>query len=379
MSEAGPPPGPPPEPPPDPEYPAPEFLPDDDAFAEPRAESRLRAWFGDAWPFFAGGVLVVATLAAVHVLLHPRHGGSGGAAEAPATVTVDEVSLQSEPTPEAAALAKLSAGQRVMVRSESARWIEVEVDGRRGFLPSESVERDSDRDARDRRAKTLLAFAPVYGVVAEDADVVLAPYPLAARGGRLTRGSVIAIHSVDHSFFAFADKKWGVAFVDSARVDLVPPDPREPAVTPEKVRPLKDLTVVDLAAEPPPDEDLSDLAEGGAPAPPPGVSAPALAIPSEPAPGLVESPSVLTRVDPTYPDAARRAGIEGTVELEVSIDATGKVTDVEVARGLPFGLSESAVEAVRRWTWKPARTASGPVASRKTVRVRFVTRLEGEP
>lgn len=377
MSEAGPPAGLPPEPP-DPEYPSPEFLPADDTFAEPRPESRLRAWLGDAWPFFAAGVLVVATLAAVYVLLHPRHVGPGAAEAAPATVTVDEASLRSEPTPGAATIAKLSAGQRVKVRSEAARWVEVEADGRRGFLPSESVERDSDRDARDRRAKTLLAFAPVYGVVAEDADVVLAPYPLAARGGRLSRGAVIAIHSVDHSYFAFADKKWGVAFVDSARVDLVPPDPREPAITPEKVRPLKDLTVVDLAAEPPPDEDLSDLSEGAGTAPPAGAPAGAPAIPPEPAPGLLESPSVLTRVDPTYPDAARRAGIEGTVELEVSIDASGKVTDVEVARGLPFGLSESAVDAVRRWTWKPARTASGPVASRKTVRVRFALRIDGE-
>jgi len=379
MSEAGPPSGPPPEPPPDPEYPSPEFLPPDGAFEEPRPESRWRVWFGGAWPFFAAAALVAATLAAVYVLLHPRHGGPGGGAEgAPATVTVEEVSLQSEASPKAAAIAPLSAGQRVTIQSETARWVEVEADGRRGFLPAESIERDTDRDARDRRAKTLLAFAPVYGVVAEDADVVLAPYPLAARGGRLNRGAVIAIHSVDHSYFAFADKKWGVAFVDSARVDLVPPDPREPAVTPEKVRPLKDLTVVDLAAEPPPEEDLSDLAEGGAATPRPGVLAPGPPIPAEPAPGLLESPSVLTRVDPIFPDAARRAGIEGTVELEVSIDATGKVTDVEVARGLPFGLSESAVDAVRRWTWKPARTASGPVASRKTVRVKFVNRLEDE-
>ena len=379
MSEPGPPEGPPPEPPPEPEYPSPEFLPPDDAFDEPPCESRLRSWFGEAWPFFAAGMLVVATLAAVYVLLHSRRGGPGNGAEAaPATVTVEDASLQSEPSPKAASLAMLSTGKRLRVLSETARWVEVESDGRRGFLPSEAVERDSDRDARDRRAKTLLAFAPVYGVVAEDADVVLAPYPLAARGGRLPRGSVIAIHSVDHSYFAFADKTWGVAFVDSAKVDLVPPDPKEPAVTPEKVRPLKDLTIVDLTAEPPPDEDLSDLAETGGAAPPASGPAPAPAIPPEPAPGLIESASVLTRVDPTYPDTARRAGIEGTVELEVSIDASGKVTDVEVARGLPFGLSESAVEAVRRWTWKPARTAAGAVASRKTVRVRFVSKLEGE-
>jgi protein TonB len=382
MSEAGPPADPPTESPadseqPDSDYPSPEFLPPDDAFDEPPPDSRLRVWFGDAWPFIAAGVLVAATLAAVFVLLHPRHGGSGSAREAaPATVTVDEATLQTAPSPTSSAIATLSAGKRVTIVSETSRWVEVEADGRRGFLPAESVERDSDRDARDRRAKTLLAFAPVYGVVAEDSDVVLAPYPLAARGGRLARGAVIQIHSVDHSYFAFADKKWGVAFVDSARVDLVPPDPRAPAVTPEKIRPLKDLTVVDLAAEPPPDEDLSDLAEGGGS--PPGAPPAAPAIPAEPAPGLLEAPSVLTRVDPVYPEAARRAGIEGTVELEVSIDAAGKVSDVEVARGLPFGLSEAAVDAVRRWTWKPARTASGPVASRKTVRVKFVSRLEDE-
>jgi protein TonB len=150
-------------------------------------------------------------------------------------------------------------------------------------------------------------------------------------------------------------------------------------VTPEKVKPLKDLAVIDLTAEPPPDEEAAgDLAETGG-APPRGAAPPAPVLPAEPAPGLLESPAVLTRVEPSYPDVARRAGIEGTVELEVSIDATGKVTDVEVARGLPLGLSEAAADAVRKWTWRPARTAAGPVASRKTVRVRFLLRPEDVP
>jgi protein TonB len=214
----------------------------------------------------------------------------------------------------------------------------------------------------------------VYGVVAENAEVVLAPYPLAAHGGTLPQGTVIAIHSVDHSYFAYADKKWGIAYVDSSRIDLVPPDPREPAIQPEKIRPLKDLTVVDLTAEPPPEDEPPFEGEMAArPAP-----APAPAVPLEPAPGLLEPASVLTRTDPAYPEAARRANIEGTVELEVGIDANGKVTDVEVVRGLPLGLSESAAESVRHWTWRPARTASGPVASRKTVRIRFLLHPETE-
>jgi protein TonB len=182
---------------------------------------------------------------------------------------------------------------------------------------------------------------------------------------------VIAIHSVDHSYFAFADKKWGIAFVDSARVDLVPPDPRQPGVTPEKMKPLADLTILNLEGDPPPEEPQADEAPETETTP-----VPMAAVPAEPAPGLVEAAAVLTRVEPAYPDLARRAGIEGTVELEVAIDAAGKVTDVEVVRGLPLGMSDAAADAVRRWTFRPARTASGPVASRKTIRVRFVVRAE---
>ncbi len=85
---------------------------------------------------------------------------------------------------------------------------------------------------------------------------------------------------------------------------------------------------------------------------------------------------LVKRVEPVYPDLARRAGIDGTVELEVSIDASGDVTDVEVVRGLPLGLSEAAAEAVHKWKYKPARSPSGPVASRKSLRVRFVLSSE---
>jgi len=335
-----------------------------------------RRFLGQAWPLSAAGLLVAATLVAVFVMLHPRRSGSTGQAseDAPAIVTAERAQLRKDPSSKAAVVAEVSEGARLRVRSEAGGWLEVETDaGARGHLSAEAVERESDRGARQRRAKTLLAFAPVFGVVAEDTEIALAPYPLAARGGRLLRGTVIAIHSVDHSYFAFADKKWGIAFVDSARVDLVPPDPRQPGVTPEKVKPLKDLTILNLEGEPPPEEEPQgdDTPEDEAPP----VSA--AVAPPEPAPGLVEAAAVLSRVDPVYPDLARRAGIEGTVELEVSIDAAGKVADVEVVRGLPLGMSDAAADAVRRWSFRPARTAAGPVASRKTIRIRFIVGAEG--
>jgi hypothetical protein len=231
------------------------------------------------------------------------------------------VELRREAARKSPAVATLKQGARVTVTADRGAWVEAATDeGASGFLPAETVERDSDRDARQRRAKTVLAFAPVYGVVGEDTDISLAPYPLAPRGGRLSRGTVIAIHSVDHSYFAFRDAKWGLAYADSARVDLMPRDPRQPSITPEKVRPLKDLTILNLNEEPRWTSRSrwrrrrKRRRRPVAPAPPP----------KESLPGLVEPPSLLTHVDPAYPDLPRRAGIEGTVEPEVTIDARGR-------------------------------------------------------
>jgi protein TonB len=76
-------------------------------------------------------------------------------------------------------------------------------------------------------------------------------------------------------------------------------------------------------------------------------------------------------VDPAYPASARSAGVEGTVVLDAEISETGEVTSVTVVRGLPMGVSESAVAAVQRWRYRPARGRMGPVSSHKTVRIQF--------
>jgi protein TonB len=340
-------------------------------------EALPRRILGQSWPLLVAGALVAVTLSAVYLMLRPRGRGESvfEPSGTPAFVTLDAVALRREPSADSEIVATLAVGARVSAVSGRGPWVEVAAEaGALGYLPADAIERAADREARQRREKTLLAFAPVYGVVGEPTDVALAPYPLAARGGRLAKGTVIAIHSVDHSYFAFRDKTWGIAFVASAAVDLIPPDPREPAIAPEKVRPLKNLTIIDLEAElaaeeeslaEPEEEELEAEAQ---PAPP--------AAPLQPAPGLVAPPAVVSRVEPVYPELARRAGVEGTVELEVSIDASGAVTDVEVVRGLPLGLSEAAADAVHRWKYRPARTASGPVASRKSVRIRFVLKAQ---
>jgi protein TonB len=343
------------------------------AMSPSRPRRRRRATW---WPFWAAAAGVLLALTLVWSMLHPRRAAvpPGLEESAPASVTIDRAVLRREPSFEAAAVATLAAGTRVRTGPDAGRWARVEADGKTGYLPADAIERDADREARERQAKNLLALPAVYGVVAEDSDVTLAPYPLASRAGRISRGTVIEIHSVDHGYFAFRDKAQGIAFVNSAAVDIVPPDPHQPALSPEKVRPLKNLTVLDLSAPPPEDEEAAAETAARPPAPPGSAPHAPPVVPgsaAEAAPGLIEPAVVATRVEPAYPEAARRAGIEGTVELEVSIDAAGRVAEVEVLRGLPMGLSDAAVDAVRKWTWKPAKSPQGPVASRRTVRIRF--------
>ena len=78
--------------------------------------------------------------------------------------------------------------------------------------------------------------------------------------------------------------------------------------------------------------------------------------------GGVESPKVISRVQPVYPEAARLARIQGVVIVEAVIDERGDVARVRVLKGLPMGLDTAAVDAVRRWKFAPATFDGRPVA-----------------
>ncbi len=71
-------------------------------------------------------------------------------------------------------------------------------------------------------------------------------------------------------------------------------------------------------------------------------------------------PEVLSRVTPEYPAVARSAGVEGTVLLEVAIDAGGFVTQVSSLAGPPL-LVQAAISAVYQWRYRPARRGGQPV------------------
>lgn len=78
----------------------------------------------------------------------------------------------------------------------------------------------------------------------------------------------------------------------------------------------------------------------------------------------VEVGSLLERatekVAPSYPAMARNARVSGVVRVDVVVDETGKVFAVEVASG-PNMLRQAAMDAARRWRFRPTLREGQPV------------------
>jgi TonB family protein len=73
----------------------------------------------------------------------------------------------------------------------------------------------------------------------------------------------------------------------------------------------------------------------------------------------------------SYTEAARQAGIQGTVVLKVVFMANGGIGSVVVVRGLPLGLTEEAVKAAVKMFFLPARRAGARYSVVKTVEYNF--------
>lgn len=85
----------------------------------------------------------------------------------------------------------------------------------------------------------------------------------------------------------------------------------------------------------------------------------------------VKQPVLIKKVDPQYPEIARRARIQGIVILEAVITKTGTVEDVRVLRSLHPILDQSAISAVKQWKYQPAMLNDRPVKVYFTVTVNF--------
>jgi protein TonB len=88
----------------------------------------------------------------------------------------------------------------------------------------------------------------------------------------------------------------------------------------------------------------------------------------------ITAPQILREVKADYTEEARRRSVEGEVVLEIVVRRDGSVGDVRLLHGLPSGLNDRAVAAVKQWRFSPARRLSQAVDVIVEVAVEFKLR-----
>jgi TonB family protein len=81
----------------------------------------------------------------------------------------------------------------------------------------------------------------------------------------------------------------------------------------------------------------------------------------------VTAPRLIYKEEPEYSETAREAVVDGTV----MVDPDGTPRDLKVIRPIGFGLDEKAIEAFRRWKFKPGVKDGLPIAVPTKVEVNF--------
>jgi len=79
---------------------------------------------------------------------------------------------------------------------------------------------------------------------------------------------------------------------------------------------------------------------------------------------------LIKKVAPKYPDAAKQAGVQGQVILQAEIDKNGDIQILTLISGHPM-LAPAAIEAVKKWKYKPYMLKDRPVAVETQIIVNF--------
>jgi periplasmic protein TonB len=170
-------------------------------------------------------------------------------------------------------------------------------------------------------------------------------------------------------------------------IEVIPPPVEPPVVPPQEdrprpvtPRPVSRVVTREPIAPPPPvdnptpaaDVDPGPVPQGeenlpaanGAPEAPPAPPAPLVA--------AHEGANYLKNPRPAYPELALQEGWEGQVLLRVKVSPDGRATVISVANTSgQKTLDDAAIEAVRGWSFVPARQGNVPLAGWVTVPIVF--------
>jgi periplasmic protein TonB len=122
----------------------------------------------------------------------------------------------------------------------------------------------------------------------------------------------------------------------------------------EGPRPTFEETLLELSAEPPVDPALFEPLVGGTE--------------SVLCQGVSKPP---TRVHTPMPAPPRNVNLKYPVILQLIIETDGKTHDLRVVQSVDEAFDNAAMEAVRRWRFKPATCGGEPIATQISVEINF--------
>jgi len=288
------------------------------------------------------------------------------------TVLPIRVRLRTEPNAKAAVVATATSGEQLTQLEDRGAWVRVQnPDGLVGWAERNNLERTAERERRVARYAAIRKLPSLAGETTDRTPLYAGPgifYPLI---GELPESTDVKVYTRDHDFYAI-DHVDTVAYaaIDTISVRAARGTPQldvatgtSTAAPTETAAPME--TVPPETASIPPTETVAQPPASLPPPEPPsgGVYA---AVP----PGGTQ-PEEVDRVIPRYPAGARAAGTAGPVVIRGIVRRDGTIDDVEIIKDLPNGLGEAALDAVRRWRFRPATFHGEPIDVYYTVTVNF--------
>lgn len=85
-----------------------------------------------------------------------------------------------------------------------------------------------------------------------------------------------------------------------------------------------------------------------------------------------EPPVPVRTVAPDYPRELRDQKVSGVVMVKCTIDEQGNVSETEIAKSSNESFDKFAIDALKKWKFKPGKQDGAPVAMTVTIPVKFV-------
>ena len=85
----------------------------------------------------------------------------------------------------------------------------------------------------------------------------------------------------------------------------------------------------------------------------------------------MEPPVPVRTFAPKFPEEMRRSGSSGLVTVSCLIDEKGNVTEPKIVKTTNDAFSEPALEALKKWKFKPAKKDGAAIAIRVNIPVQF--------